>query len=125
MAGSKGSKYYDIFLDYSLSLEHRKLGTLITRDTFGLLRAIHETGSIKAAAKNTGISYRKAWGNIEELENRIGFALVQRQRGGTRGGETLLTTDGMKLIDSHTELRKEIDEAIHKITRKFFHTLNE
>lgn len=125
MAGSKGSKYYDIFLDYSISLEHRKLGTLVTRDIFELLRAIHETGSLKAAAEHTGVSYRKAWGNIEVLENKLGFALVERQRGGTQGGKTLLTSDGMKLIDSHAELRKEIDEAIYKITRTFFHSLNE
>ena len=125
MAGSKGSKYYDIFLDYSISLEHRKKGTVINREEFLLLRSVHETGSIKAASTKTGISYRKAWGNIEEMEQSLGFKLVNRQRGGKQGGKTTLTTDGLKLVDSHSELRKEIDAAIYKITKEFFHTLNE
>ncbi|MFC2111673.1 winged helix-turn-helix domain-containing protein [Bacteroidota bacterium] len=125
MAGSKGSKYYNIFLDYSISLEHKKLGTLLNKQKFQLLKSIHETGSIKAAAAETGISYRKAWGNIEEMQNNIGFKLVNRQRGGSMGGTTTLTPEGIKLIDSHSELRKDFDQAIHKITKKFFHSLNE
>ncbi len=29
MAGSKGSKYYDIFLDYSINLEHKSSGNIL------------------------------------------------------------------------------------------------
>lgn len=125
MAGSKGSKYYDIFLDYSISLEHKKAGTILYKENFQLLRSIHESGSIKAAAADTGISYRKAWGDIEGMEKSIGFKLLKRQRGGASGGLTTLTTDGIKLVESHAELRHDIDQAIYKITKKFFHSLNE
>jgi molybdate transport system regulatory protein len=125
MAGSKGSKYYDIFLDYSIRLEHKKKGTILDPFKFNLLKSIHRTGSLKLAAGETGVSYRNAWDKIEDTENAIGFKLVNRQRGGSKGGETTLTADGIKLIESHEELRSDIDDAIHKITRKFFHALNE
>ena len=97
MAGSKGSKYYDIFLDYSISLEHKKIGTIMNPYKFRLLKSIHETGSLKMAASETGVSYRKAWGSIEEIENTIGFKLVNRHRGGTHGGKTTLTKPSIKL----------------------------
>jgi molybdate transport system regulatory protein len=125
MAGSKGSKYYDIFLDYAIRLEHREKGTVLDPFKFRLLKAIIEKGSIKAAAAATGVSYRKAWGSIEETERLIGFRLVNRHRGGSRGGETTLTEDGQKLVESHEALRKDFDKAIYRITGDFFHTLND
>ena len=125
MAGPEGSKYYDIFLDYAIRLEHKKKGTVLDPFKFRLLKSIHDTGSIKLAAAESGVSYRKAWGSIEETEKLIGFKLVNRQRGGAEGGRTTLTPDGIKLIESHKELRTDFDKAIYKITRKFFHSLNE
>jgi molybdate transport system regulatory protein len=45
-----------------------------------LLRLIRKTGSINAAAKAMGISYRKAWTCIDAMEKRLGFPLVIRRR---------------------------------------------
>ncbi len=124
MAGSKGSKYYDIFLDYSILLEHKQLGTIMDPYKFALLRSIHEEGSLKLATEKMGISYRKAWGSVEEMEEKLGFKLVNRQRGGSQGGKTELTDDGLKLINSHKELREEFNKVIKEITKKFFRELN-
>ncbi len=49
-----------------------------------LLRLIQKTGSINAAAKAMGIPYRKAWTYIDAMEKRLGFPLVNRQKGGSR-----------------------------------------
>lgn len=125
MAGSKGSKYYDIFLNYEILLEHKQAGIVLNDYTFQLLKTINEQGSLKAATDKMGISYRKAWGNIEEIENILSFKLVERQRGGTQGGKTSLTPDGIKLIDAHKSLRNEFDKALKEITRQFFHNLND
>ncbi|MDA3892691.1 MAG: LysR family transcriptional regulator [Salinivirgaceae bacterium] len=125
MAGSKGSKYYNIFLDYSILLNHKKLGNLLDEYKFSLLKKVKETGSLKAAADALGVSYRKAWGNVEEIEAGLGFKLLERQRGGSQGGKTDLTEDGEKLIQAYEELRIEFNEAIHKTTKKFFHSINE
>jgi len=125
MAGSKGSKYYNIFLDYSISLEHKKEGNLLDDYRFNLLKQVKETGSLKAAADKLNVSYRKAWGDVEEIEAGLKFKLLERQRGGAQGGKTTLTEEGIKLIEAYGELRQEFDDAIYKITKKFFHTLNE
>lgn len=124
MAGSKGSKYYNIFLDYSIMLDHKVEGNILNPFSFRLLKAILKTGSLKASALEAGVSYRKVWGTIEMMERKIGFRLVNRHRGGKSGGKTTLTEEGLKLIEAHTELRKEFDGAIYNITRRFFHSIN-
>ncbi len=125
MAGHKGSKYYNIFLDYNISLEHQEKGCIINEFKFQLLQHIKEMGSLKAAATHLGVSYRKAWGNIEEIETGLGFKLLERTRGGSHGGKTCLTPDGEKLMAAYQELRLEFDQSIHKITKSFFHSINE
>ncbi|MCK9206041.1 MAG: LysR family transcriptional regulator [Salinivirgaceae bacterium] len=125
MAGHKGSKYYNIFLDYHILLEHHEKGNIIDEYKFRLLRHIKEMGSLKAAAAHLGVSYRKAWGNIEEIESGLGFKLLERTRGGAKGGKSCLTADGEKLMNAYEELRLEFDQSIHKITKSFFHTINE
>ena len=125
MAGSLGSKYYDIFLEYSIQLNHRDKGGLLGSLHFDLLATIHETGSIKESAEKMNISYRKAWGIIQKVEDGLGFNLLNRQRGGSHGGRTTLTEDGMKLMHALKELRGEFDLAIHDLTKKFFKKLNQ
>jgi molybdate transport system regulatory protein len=124
MAGSKGSKYYDIFLDYSILLEHRQKGNIMNPLKFKLLKAIRDSESLKQAASECGVSYRKAWDRIRESEEALGFKLVETQRGGSEKGRTTLTEDGTRLVEAHAALREDFDKAIHKITRTFFHSLN-
>ncbi len=45
-----------------------------------LLSHIAETGSLAEAARRMGLSYRRAWGKIKEMEANLGVRLV-RQRG--------------------------------------------
>lgn len=125
MAGHIGSKYYNIFLDYHISLNHQETGVIIDEFKFHLLKNIKESGSLKAAANQLAVSYRKAWGNIEEIESELGFKLLERTRGGAQGGKTCLTTEGEKLINAYEVLRSEFNESIHKITRNFFHAIND
>lgn len=125
MAGSKGSKYYDVFLDYNIQLNHRQKGELMNETHFALLCCISDKCSLKEAAAHLGFSYRKAWGIMEKLEKELGFQLLERKRGGTAGGHTVLTPDGEKLVNAYQGLRKEFDQAIHDMTKKFFHELNE
>lgn len=124
MAGSKGSKYYDIFLDYSIQLSHKQNGEIMNSLHFALLNAIKNIGSIKEAAEHMSISYRKAWGIIQKMEEELGFSVVNRQRGGPHGGKTTLTDDGIKLTRAYMELKEEFNKSIHDMTKKFFHELN-
>ena len=47
-----------------------------------LLRLIGETGSIAEAGRRMGMSYRRAWGLVEELNRAFREPLVMRARGG-------------------------------------------
>ena len=123
MAGHKGSKYYDVFLDYRIWLNKGEKGVL-GDGKIHLLELIDEHGSLRAAAEKMGISYRKAWGNIKEAEEELGIALVDRQRGGQHGGASTLTEDGKSLVEAFKQLRKDFDESINKVTQKFFNKLN-
>jgi molybdate transport system regulatory protein len=124
MAGPKGSKYYDVFLKYRIWLENTGGDSVLGDGKLELIKCIGELGSLKAAADKIGISYRKAWGNVKEAEENIGFALVEKQRGGQHGGQSFLTEEGRKLIEAYEELMLEFDIAIYKITKKFFNRIN-
>jgi putative molybdopterin biosynthesis protein len=63
-------------------------------ELFELLQYIHERGSLQAAAKARGISYRHAWGLMQKWEERLGHALARLERG--RGAT--LTDLGHKLL---------------------------
>ena len=124
MAGSKGTKYFDIFLKYEVGFYSLNYKSRINDDFIKLLEKINETKSLKAAANKLNLSYRKAWGDIIKAENFFGFPLVEKHRGGIKGGGSMLTTDGHELVQSFAELNNEFDQAIKKITKKFFNKIN-
>lgn len=125
MAGPKGSKYFDIFLDYQIWLRGRSPDGQLGDHLVMLLKKIDQLGSIKMAAESQGMSYRKAWGDIREAEVFLRFDLIQTIRGGKEGGLSRLTDDGLELVAAFDELHAEFDKAIHRITKKFFRQLNQ
>jgi molybdate transport system regulatory protein len=69
-----------------------------------LLRAVAEHGSITAAAKAYGISYKAAWDAIDAMNSASGRPLVERITGGHGGGGTHLTERGIKLVERYGQL---------------------
>ena len=63
-----------------------------------LLDHIAKTGSIRGGAERMGLSYRRAWGKIKEIERNLGVRLVDSEVGGTGGGQTRLTAGGERLL---------------------------
>ena len=124
MAGSKGSKYYNVFLNYKLNLEDKNEKSLLNTEGFELLNSIDSLNSIVSAAQALGISYRKAWGIINTVEECLGFPLVIKQRGGADGGRTELSPEGHQLIDGYNELSSQFESSISEIARKFFRKIN-
>ncbi len=79
-----------------------------------LLELIDETGSISAAAKGMGMSYRYAWGVLRDIAEAAGAPLVASRRGGTRGGRTELTPLGRELLSTFRRVETAMeDEASH------------
>jgi len=124
MAGSIGDKYYDVFLKYRLWLCTKNGEGILGDGRLALLREINKTGSLKSAAENLRISYRKAWGNVKQAEELLGFKLVKKQRGGKDGGNSQLSPEGQLLLEAYEELKIDFNKSIKKITKKFFNRIN-
>jgi molybdate transport system regulatory protein len=125
MAGSQGDKYYDVFLDYSLWLKNIGNKEIMDEDCLLLLLGIKKLGSIKQAAEEIEISYRKAWNVISKAEKMLGFGLVVKHRGGKLGGYTSLSPEGENLVNAYCSLKTDINKSIKRVTREFFHKLNQ
>lgn len=85
-----------------------------------LLEAIDRYGSINQAAKEVNISYRKAWGYIRAMEERLGFRLIERQTGGKNGGGATLTEEARQFLTKYEELELGIREMVDERFRKIF-----
>lgn len=89
-------------------------------DRIALLTRIGETGSITAAARAVGMSYKGAWDAIDAMNNLAEEPLVMRVTGGKGGGGTHLTERGRRLIEAFTAL-----EDIHRRFLAQFETLTD
>ena len=76
-----------------------------------LLEAIAETGSITAAAKQIGMSYRRAWALLDELNGALKRPAVDSIKGGPRGGGSALTAVGVQLIERYRQVERTAREA--------------
>jgi len=63
-----------------------------------LLEAIRDTGSISQAGRSLGMSYRRAWLLVKDMNRWFRDPVVTAQQGGSRGGGAVLTPFGEKLI---------------------------
>lgn len=63
-----------------------------------LLEAIEQTGSITAAAKRVGMSYRRAWLLLDTMNRCFDQPLAEAESGGSRGGQTRLTPLGAQVV---------------------------
>jgi len=72
-----------------------------------LLTQIDATGSISAAARAVGMSYKGAWDAIDAMNNLAGEPLVLRATGGKGGGGARLTGRAHKLVVTFRALETE------------------
>jgi molybdate transport system regulatory protein len=89
-----------------------------------LLQAIDRYGSINQAAKEVNISYRKAWGYIKAMEERLGIKLIERQTGGKDGGGAVLTDEAREFLEKYELLEKGIQEMVDQRFREIFGNSN-
>ena len=84
-----------------------------------LLERIEKTGSINKAAKEMGMSYKKAWAMVNALNAQVTKPFVITQTGGEKGGGSIITEEAKHLIAYHTELRKRFRKFLEKETQQF------
>jgi molybdate transport system regulatory protein len=76
-----------------------------------LLEAIRETGSITQAGITLGMSYRRAWLLVDDMNNCFREPVIAAQKGGTHGGGAALTPFGTRLIDQYRAIEAEAHSA--------------
>src|SRR5436190_7583566 len=69
-------------------------GLILGPGKVDLLEAIERKGSISAASREMGMSYRRAWLLVEALNSMFGQPLVVAATGGARGGGAQITELG-------------------------------
>lgn len=88
----------------------------------GLLRRIDTLGSITAAAREMGMSYRAAWGKLRECEQRLGFPILTTRTGGRGGGGATLTPQARDFLARFETWRRRMDEAVSASFDELFHS---
>jgi molybdate transport system regulatory protein len=79
-----------------------------------LLEAVHKTGSIARAGRALGMSYRRAWLLIDDLNRCFREAVVRKKPGGTRGGGALVTAFGRSLIKEYRFIEARAAAGVEK-----------
>jgi molybdate transport system regulatory protein len=83
-----------------------------------LLEAIHATGSISKASTELGMSYKKAWQLIKSMNLLSEEPLVVKETGGKNGGGTILTRNGIDIIETFRSLEKRNKDFLKKEAKK-------
>ena len=74
-----------------------------------LLELIAETGSIAKAAKSMGMSYKKAWDMVNEMNTRGSKPYVISHKGGENGGGAEVTESGKKIVAAYKQIELQLD----------------
>lgn len=95
---------------YKVWLEDEKL--VFGDGIASVLEMIKELGSINQAAVRLKMSYRQAWGQIKETEERLGIKLLDTKVGGESGGGAQLTEEARNIMQKYRIFRQKVDDAI-------------
>lgn len=74
-----------------------------------LLEAIRREGSISAAARSMGMSYRRAWLLVDTMNRCFRSPLVETVAGGGKGAGARLTAEGEAMLAAYRSLAEEIE----------------
>lgn len=77
-----------------------------------LLEGIRETGSIAAAGRRLGMSYKRAWYLVETMNRCFKRPLVEASKGGRAGGGARLTELGHEVLARYRRMEALTGEAI-------------
>ena len=87
-----------------------------------LLEAIRDTGSISQAGRTLGMSYRRAWLLVDDLNQCFRQPVIAAQPGGTQGGGATLTDFGQELIRDYRAIEAAAtaaaEQKLNKLTAR-------
>jgi molybdate transport system regulatory protein len=77
-----------------------------------LLEGIRETGSIAAAGRRMGLSYKRAWLLIETMNACFKRPVIEAAKGGKAGGGARLTPFGEQLLARYRSMQAATEKVI-------------
>lgn len=89
-----------------------KQGAAIGPGKAALLEALERTGSISAAGRDLGMSYRRAWLLIHSVNQAYKEPLVEASKGGAGGGGAQLTPLGREVLSIYRRMERKAIRAI-------------
>lgn len=101
----------------NLSLLNKSKNALAAEQV-DLLEAVDTEGSITAAAKVVGISYKTAWEKLDAINNLSPRPLVLRSAGGAKGGGTSLTDYGRRIVQGFRAMEQEHAAYLQRLGNK-------
>jgi molybdate transport system regulatory protein len=95
----------------SIRIDFEPSGSALGPGMAQLLERVVTHGSIRAAAASMGMSYRKAWLLIQEMQETFNGAVVTSAIGGTSGGGIRLTELGATLLKTYRRIESRAARA--------------
>ncbi|MEW6695211.1 MAG: substrate-binding domain-containing protein [Pseudomonadota bacterium] len=102
-------------LHYTLRRDARE--ALLRHPLFDLLRAVDAHGSISAAARALGLSYRHVWGALKRWEQELGQALIVWEK----GQHARLSPFGAKLMWAERQAQARLAPQIEALRAELEH----
>ena len=84
-----------------------------------LLAAIAETGSISAAARSLGMSYRRAWLLADTMNRCFRSPVVEAAPGGRGGGGARVTALGREMLERYQAMEKTAVDSVRNRMAEF------
>jgi len=75
---------------------------------------VAQRGNLKEGARHIGVSYRKAWDQVREAEERLGFALLHKHSGGDSGGSSQLTPQAQGLLEGYGKVLEGLEQVLQE-----------
>jgi molybdate transport system regulatory protein len=88
----------------SIRIDFQPSGSALGPGMAELLERVAQQGSIRSAAASMGMSYRKAWLLMQEMQDTFNGAVVTTEIGGSDGGGTKLTELGTNLLKTYRRI---------------------
>ncbi|MEX2451519.1 MAG: winged helix-turn-helix domain-containing protein [Rhodospirillales bacterium] len=95
----------------ALRVKVRVADNIIGPGKIELLESIERTGGISSAAREMGMSFRRAWHLIDTMNTAVGAPVVETEVGGKAGGGAHLTPTGHQLVTRYRTTMASIDAS--------------
>ena len=84
-----------------------------------LLKAIDASGSISAAARSLGMSYRRAWLLVDTMNQSFKSPVVETLTGGQKGGGARVTDTGHDVLQRYLAMEAKAAASVKKDLAEF------